>query len=105
MEILVRSKDADHNTDLFKKITKTITSAGVSHLTLNGYLPRTNLAWLQKKLGVLLKDTSSGPFIDEWKKVYAEISDKVEEVDVAQAISSAALAVKDENELVCPQIF
>ena len=54
----------------------------------------------QKKLGVLLKDTSSGPFIDEWKKVYTEISDKIEEVDIAPAISSAALAVKDENELV-----
>jgi nucleosome binding factor SPN SPT16 subunit len=55
---------------------------------------------LQKKLGVLLKDTSSGPFIDEWKKVYAEISDNVEEVDIAPALSSAALAVKDESELV-----
>jgi hypothetical protein len=55
---------------------------------------------LQKKLGVLLKDTSTGPFIDEWKKVYTEISDKVEEVDIAPALSSAALAVKDENELV-----
>jgi nucleosome binding factor SPN SPT16 subunit len=53
----------------------------------------------------LLKDTSNGPFIDEWKRVYAEISDKVEEVDIAQAISSAALAVKDENELVCATII
>jgi nucleosome binding factor SPN SPT16 subunit len=50
---------------------------------------------------VLPKDTSTGPFIEEWKKVYADISDKVEEVDVAPAISAAALAVKDENELVC----
>jgi mevalonate pyrophosphate decarboxylase len=55
---------------------------------------------LQKKLGVILKDASTGPFIDEWKKVYAEISDKVEEVDIAPALSSAALAVKDENEPV-----
>jgi nucleosome binding factor SPN SPT16 subunit len=53
----------------------------------------------QKKVGVLPKDTSSGPFIDEWKKVYSEISKDVEEVDIAPAISAAALAVKDENEL------
>jgi nucleosome binding factor SPN SPT16 subunit len=59
----------------------------------------------QKKLGVLLKDTSNGPFIDEWKKVYAEIADKVEEVDIAPAVSSAALAVKDENELVSHTIL
>jgi nucleosome binding factor SPN SPT16 subunit len=59
----------------------------------------------QKKLGVLLKDTSNGPFIDEWKSVYAEIADKVEEVDIAPAVSSAALAVKDENELVSHTIL
>lgn len=55
----------------------------------------------QKKVGILPKDTSTGPFIDEWKKVYANISKDVEEVDIAAALSSAALAVKDENELVC----
>jgi nucleosome binding factor SPN SPT16 subunit len=48
----------------------------------------------------LTKDTSSGPFVDEWKKAYGDISKSVEEVDIAAAISSAALAVKDENELV-----
>jgi hypothetical protein len=55
---------------------------------------------IQKKIGVLPKDTSSGPFIDEWKKVYGTISKDVEEVDISGALSSAALAVKDENELV-----
>ena len=55
---------------------------------------------IQKKIGVLPKDTSSGPFIDEWKKVYGTISKDVEEVDISAALSSAALAVKDENELV-----
>ena len=55
---------------------------------------------LQKKVGILPKDTSNGPFIDEWKKVYSEISKDVEEVDISTAISAAALAVKDENELV-----
>ncbi len=55
---------------------------------------------LQKKVGILPKDTSSGPFIDEWKAVYSKISGDVEEVDISTALSSAALAVKDENELV-----
>jgi len=96
----VRGKDAEQNTELFKKITKSITSAGVSHTVLMGYaLKLTNLG-PQKKLGVLSKDTSTGPFVDEWKKVSADISDKVVEVDIASALSSAALAVKDENELV-----
>jgi nucleosome binding factor SPN SPT16 subunit len=54
----------------------------------------------QKKVGVLTKDTSAGPFVEQWKKVYSEISKEVEEVDIANAISSAALAVKDEKELV-----
>lgn len=56
----------------------------------------------QKKVGVLAKDTPSGPFIEEWKKAYGEISKDVEEVDIAPALSVAALAVKDETELVCP---
>lgn len=72
----------------------------MSHHILVQYALKANSMGLQKKLGVLLKDTSSGPFIDEWKKVYAEISDNVEEVDIAPALSSAALAVKDESELV-----
>jgi nucleosome binding factor SPN SPT16 subunit len=55
---------------------------------------------IQKKVGILPKDTSSGPFIDEWKKVYGNISKDVDEVDISAALSSAALAVKDENELV-----
>jgi nucleosome binding factor SPN SPT16 subunit len=48
----------------------------------------------------LPKDTSSGPFIDEWKKSFGDISKVVEEVDISPAISASALAVKDENELV-----
>ena len=53
----------------------------------------------QKKVGVLAKDTSKGPFIDEWKKCFSENCKDVEEVDVAQALSSAAFSVKDEAEL------
>ncbi|RDW80024.1 putative FACT complex subunit SPT16 [Coleophoma cylindrospora] len=80
LEVLVRGKDAAANEKLFTKITDVIKSAG-------------------KKVGVLPKDTSNGPFIDEWKKAYGDISKDVEEVDVSVALSAAALAVKDENEL------
>ena len=59
------------------------------------------LTAIQKKVGVLAKDTSVGPFVDLWRKTYSEISKEVEEVDVTLALSSAALAVKDEKELVC----
>jgi nucleosome binding factor SPN SPT16 subunit len=80
LEILVRGKDTAENEKVFVKITDIIKAAG-------------------NKVGVLPKDTSSGPFIDEWKKVYGDISKSVEEVDISTAISTAALAVKDENEL------
>ena len=48
------------------------------------------------------KDASAGPFVDEWKKAYGDISKEVEEVDTSLALSGAAFAVKDENELVGP---
>lgn len=38
--------------------------------------------------------------MDEWKKAYGDISKEVEEVDISLALSGAAFAVKDENELV-----
>ena len=56
-------------------------------------------------MGILLKDTSSGPFIDEWKKVYGDISKQTEEIDIAPALSASALAIKDENELVCAAVL
>ncbi|KAH6666749.1 FACT complex subunit-domain-containing protein [Halenospora varia] len=80
LEVFVRGKDSGENEKLFQKINDRIKSAG-------------------KKVGVLPKDTSSGPFIDEWKKIYGDISKDVEEVDITPALSQAALAVKDENEL------
>ena len=52
-------------------------------------------------MGIIAKDTSAGPFVDEWKKAYGDISKECEEVDISPALSSAAFAVKDENELVC----
>ncbi|KAI9759373.1 MAG: FACT complex subunit spt16 [Chaenotheca gracillima] len=80
VEILVRGKDADQNTKLFKQILDIIQASG-------------------KKLGVISKDTSSGPFVEEWKKAYSDIYKEVEEVDISPALSAAALAIKDENEL------
>ncbi|KAK3953039.1 FACT complex subunit-domain-containing protein [Pseudoneurospora amorphoporcata] len=80
VEVLVRGKDAAENEKLFVKITDAIKAAG-------------------KKVGVLTKDTSKGPFIDEWKKVYADNCKDVEEVDIAQALSAGAFSVKDETEL------
>lgn len=38
--------------------------------------------------------------MDEWKKVFEGISGDLEQVDISGALSGAALAVKDENELV-----
>jgi len=55
---------------------------------------------LQKKVGTIPKDTSSGPFADEWRAAFGEASKELEEVDISPALSSAALSVKDENELV-----
>ncbi|KAM7191452.1 transcription elongation complex subunit [Naviculisporaceae sp. PSN 640] len=80
VEVLVRGKDAAENEKLFIKITDAIKAAG-------------------KKVGVLTKDTSKGPFVDEWKKVFANNCKDIEEVDIAQALSAAAFSVKDETEL------
>ncbi|KJX93430.1 FACT complex subunit spt16 like protein [Zymoseptoria brevis] len=79
VEILVRGKDAEENTKQFERMLETIKTAG-------------------KKVGVLTKETSSGPFVAEWKSAFGDISKDVEEVDVSAALS-AAMAVKDENEL------
>jgi len=57
------------------------------------------MGW-QKKVGVLPKVETTGPFVEEWKKIYQSIAKDVEEVDIAPAISTAALAVKDGEELV-----
>ncbi|KAK3945976.1 transcription elongation complex subunit [Diplogelasinospora grovesii] len=80
VEVLVRGKDNAENEKLFLKIADAIKTAG-------------------KKLGVLTKDTSKGPFIDEWKKVFADNCKDVEEVDISQALSAGAFSAKDETEL------
>ncbi|KAL2159701.1 hypothetical protein VTH06DRAFT_2270 [Thermothelomyces fergusii] len=80
VEVLVRGKDAAENEKLFTKITDAIKAAG-------------------KKMGVLTKDTSKGPFVDEWKKAFTENCKDIEQVDIAQALSAGAFSVKDETEL------
>ena len=51
-----------------------------------------------KKVGIVAKVESTGPFVDEWKKMFGDISKDVEEVDISTALS-LAFAVKDETEL------
>jgi len=41
-----------------------------------------------------------GPFADEWNSKYETIAKEIEEVDISAGLSTAALAVKDEKELV-----
>jgi nucleosome binding factor SPN SPT16 subunit len=78
LEIIVRGKDAEENAKQFEKIKEAIKSAG-------------------KKVGVV-KESSVGPFITEWRENFSELSKDVEEVEVSAALS-AVMAVKDENEL------
>ncbi|UKZ77912.1 FACT complex subunit spt16 [Trichoderma virens FT-333] len=72
IEVLVRGKDAAENEKLFVTVADKIKEAG---------------------------DTSKGPFVDEWKKVFAEQCKDVEEVDISTALSTHAFSIKDESEL------
>jgi len=80
VEVLVRGKDAEENEKLFVKITEKIKEAG-------------------NTVGTIAKDTSRGPFVDEWKKVFGERCKDIKEVDISSALSTYAFAVKDEHEL------
>jgi nucleosome binding factor SPN SPT16 subunit len=55
---------------------------------------------MQKRVGLLTKETPNGPFAEEWKTAYGDIAKDVEEVEVASILSNAALAIKDEKELI-----
>ncbi|RMY65107.1 hypothetical protein D0863_09343 [Hortaea werneckii] len=79
LEIVVRGKDAEENAKQLERCLDTIKNAG-------------------KRVGVITKEQSSGPFVNEWKNAFSEISKEVEEVDISPALSSV-MAVKDENEL------
>ncbi|RMD44754.1 hypothetical protein DV735_g293, partial [Chaetothyriales sp. CBS 134920] len=77
--ITVDTKKPETRTAAFDKCTGIIKAAG-------------------PKAGVLAKADATGPFADEWKKVYSGMGSDVAEVDIAPALS-LALAVKDESEL------
>ncbi|GKZ28164.1 FACT complex subunit spt16, partial [Aspergillus brasiliensis] len=79
VEILVTSKDPDEKMKSFEKCIDVIKNAG-------------------NKVGVLPKDTTAGPFAEDWKKVYTTLSNEIEEVDISPALS-ATLSVKDTDEL------
>jgi hypothetical protein len=58
---------------------------------------------MQKRVGVLnnqAPETTESPFVEEWNKTFTEHASDVEQVDIAVAISTAALSIKDEKELV-----
>ncbi|KAF2146297.1 uncharacterized protein K452DRAFT_305247 [Aplosporella prunicola CBS 121167] len=80
VDVHIRGKDAEANAKQFTQCLDVIKNAG-------------------KKVGILTKDASNGPFADEWKKAYGEIAKDIEETDCSLALSSAALSIKDEREL------
>lgn len=84
VEILVRGKDAEENKKQFQICIETMKKAG-------------------KKTAVLKKDNATGPFADEWKAALQEAGFKEEDqVELGPILSQAALAIKDEKELVSP---
>ena len=52
-----------------------------------------------KKTGTIAKAEATGPFADDWKRAFGDLSKDVEEIDIAPALSLAAFSVKDEAEL------
>ncbi|KAG9252018.1 FACT complex subunit-domain-containing protein [Emericellopsis atlantica] len=80
VEVLVRGKDAEENEKLFGQLADKIKEAG-------------------SKVGIIGRDNSKGPFVDEWKKVMEDKCKDVEQVDVSPALSTHAFSIKDENEL------
>jgi nucleosome binding factor SPN SPT16 subunit len=82
VEILVRGKDPEENKKQFELCLETMKKAG-------------------KKVAVLKKDPSAGAFAEEFKAAFNDAGFKDEDqVDLAPIMSNAALAVKDEKELV-----
>ncbi|EEP78331.1 hypothetical protein UREG_03177 [Uncinocarpus reesii 1704] len=81
VELLVFSKDPESKTKAFDKCLDLIKNSG-------------------NKVGTLPKDTSSGPFADEWKRTFAESLKSLEEVDIGPALSSVCFSVKGQEELI-----
>ncbi|PLB39227.1 chromatin-remodeling protein SPT16 [Aspergillus candidus] len=81
VEILVVTKDAAEKTKIFEKCIDIVKGAG-------------------KRVGVLPKDTTTGPFAEDWKQTFKDASKEMEEIDISSALSSAAFSIKDTDELV-----
>ncbi|PLN77876.1 transcription elongation complex subunit [Aspergillus taichungensis] len=81
VEILVVTKDAAEKTKIFEKCIEIVKGAG-------------------KRVGVLPKDTTTGPFAEDWKQAFKDASKELEEIDISSALSSAAFSIKDTDELV-----
>ncbi|KAI9368641.1 FACT complex subunit spt16 [Aspergillus egyptiacus] len=81
VEVLVTTKDPEEKTKIFEKCLDVIKSSG-------------------DKVGVLPRDTTAGPFVEDWKRVYSKISGEIEEVDISPALSAACFSIKDTDELV-----
>lgn len=80
VEILpIDAKKAETRTEAFNKCLEIVKTAG-------------------KKVGGLPKIETTGPFAEEWKKVFGEASKELEEVDVAAGLSQS-MSIKDEEEL------
>ncbi|EAS37200.2 FACT complex subunit spt16 [Coccidioides immitis RS] len=81
VELLICSKDPETKIKAFEKCLDVIKSSG-------------------DKVGTLSKDTSSGPFADEWKRTFSETLKTIEEVDIAPALSSVCFSIKSQEELI-----
>ena len=79
VEILSRSKDADHNKKLFEQFIVVMKEAG-------------------KNVGVFAKDKFEGSFINEWNVVFGEVEKDFNQIDVSADLANA-IEIKDEEEL------
>jgi nucleosome binding factor SPN SPT16 subunit len=80
VEILtVEAKKPETRTEAFNKCLDVLKGAG-------------------KKVGTVSKYDATGPFVDEWNRMFSETAKDLEQVDISGALSMA-FAIKDENEL------
>ncbi|KAI5296122.1 FACT complex subunit spt16 [Ascosphaera acerosa] len=80
VNLLITSKDPEQKAKSFDQCLSVIRAAG-------------------NKVGVLPKDTSAGPFAEEWRKLLNDCKD-VEQVDIAPALSLHAFSIKSQDELI-----
>jgi nucleosome binding factor SPN SPT16 subunit len=83
VEILVQAKAKEPPSDALPKFVEAYTSF--------------------KRVGSLVKEACTGKLMTEWEQGVSKADKKPELVDMAPALS-AFMAVKDEEEMVCPRI-